>query len=112
MQNNITYQEWKEKNKQNGILSLQYFYKDKVKKGYCYDVDLSRSHGILHITNELTVYFKMQRKRLIFSGADELGCGGWWSYSHNERRRFEEDHKGLLEYIQDKMNNGKFSVWD
>lgn len=112
------YGKWKEAARKNGHLVLQYFYRKNrksgkyEKRGYSYDVDLSRSHGILHVTNEVTVYFKMKNNRLVFAGADENGCGGDWYYNSRQRKGFELDHKGLLTFIEEKMNKNEYSIWE
>lgn len=112
----MDYREWEKLNKNRGFLPLQYSYtKDsngKYKKdGYMYDVDLSRSYGILHITNELSIMFSMKNKKLVFNGAWELGCGGDWSYKAEERKEFEHDHPGLLKTIEEKMNAKQYSIY-
>lgn len=112
----MDYREWKRNNENKGILSLQYNYTQDIygkykKDGYMYDVDMSRSHGILHITNELSIMFSMKNKELVFNGAWELGCGGDWSYKAEERKEFEHDHPGLLKTIEEKMNAKQYSIY-
>lgn len=67
---------------------------------YSVDVDRSRSHGILHVTNEISITLRLEEDTLKFVSAWEIGSGGDWDYKKNEVDEFEHDHPGLLDAIR------------
>lgn len=65
---------------------------------YSVDLDKSRSHGLLHFTHELTIYFMHKPGyKIEFMHADVLNPGGWDTYLEHEIELLEQDYPGAIE---------------
>ena len=72
--------------------------------------EINKKMGVLKSTHEMQIYLDISEdNKIIFLGAWELGCGSSWSYAQEEIEEFENDHKGLLADIQEKLDNGHVS---
>lgn len=69
-------------------------------------LDRSTANGILRVTHEIDLSFKMVDGAIQFLGAWELGCSGDWEYNEHEAADFEDDHPGLLKEVEQAIKAG------